>query len=141
MIQPVCKESIFIEKTRELCENLLENDEFSELRKQVQDFMNDPKATGIYQQLSELRQELHAKQFNGTPPTAGEVEKYESLRQEFLEHPLSSSFIEAQQTISDMQETVAQFVGKTFELGRVPTDKDISEDVEGDCCGSGCDYH
>ena len=43
-----------------------------------------------------------------------------------------SGFIEAQQNLHEVQETVNQYISKTLELGRVPSD----EEMEG-CCGGG----
>ena len=42
------------------------------------------------------------------------------------------ALIEAQQNLHEVQETVNQYISKTLELGRVPSD----EEMEG-CCGGG----
>ena len=53
-----------------------------------------------------------------------------------LENPVGKAFIEAQQKMNEVQSTINNWVGMTFELGRMPTDEDF--DTHGGGCGEGC---
>jgi cell fate (sporulation/competence/biofilm development) regulator YlbF (YheA/YmcA/DUF963 family) len=125
-----CKETI-----EGLCRALLEQPDLKRARAAVEAFAANEQATGVYRDLVELRNELHHRQFNGQKPSPEEIARYESLRKQFLDMPEALPFVEAQQEISKVQETVAQYVGLTFQLGRVPREEDLEQ--EGCCGGSG----
>jgi hypothetical protein len=50
---------------------------------------------------------------------------------------VARGFLDAQQALHQLQETVTQQLTKTLELGRMPT----KEDFESGSCGSGCGCH
>ena len=123
-----------IEKTRELCETILGQPEFRAIRQQVDAFMNDEKAQEQYQSLSAKGEYLQHKQSQNLPLSGEEIAEYESHRERFFNNPVARDFVGAQQAIHKMQETVAQYVAKTYELGRIPN----AEDLDSGGCGSGC---
>ena len=55
-----------------------------------------------------------------------------------MENPAARAFLDAQEEMHDIQKSVTRMVKKTLELGRVPSEEDISE---GGSCGSGCGCH
>jgi hypothetical protein len=66
--------------------------------------------------------------------TGEEVTEFEKERETLLNNRVAKSFLEAQETMHDIESSVSQYVHKTFELGRVPT----SDDFDSGSCGEGC---
>src|SRR5688572_3219867 len=126
-----------MEKTRELCQTILNLPEYQKVRTQVDSFLNDEKAQEQYQALSSKGEYLQHKQAQNLPLSGEEIAEYESHREMFFNNPVARDFVGAQQAIHKMQETVTQYVAKTFELGRVP----VAEDFDSGSCGSGCGCH
>lgn len=128
-----------LEKTRELCDLIVNQPEFESIRARIDRFMINDEAQKQYQAVNDQGQMLHQKQHSGEQITDGEIEQFESRRKALLENPVARDFLEAQDEAFRMRDTVAKYVTKTFELGRVPTEEDLSE---GECCGdSGCGCH
>ena len=124
----------FVEKTRELCQTILTQPEYQSIRRHLDAFQSDGKAQEQYQQLADRSEYLQHKQSQGVPLSNEEISAYEAQREAFFNNPVAREFVGAQQAMHKMQETVAQFVSKTFELGRVPTEEDLNHGG----CGHGC---
>ena len=75
---------------------------------------------------------LQHKQQMGLPMSAEEITEFEKNRDALVNNPIARDFLDAQQAMQKVQESVGQYVAKTFELGRPPSE----EDFHG--CGSGC---
>lgn len=126
-----------VAKTRELCETILAQPEFQSVRRDVDAFMSNDAAKSQYEALAEKGEYLHHKQHQGVPLGQEEIAEYEKLRTAFLANPVAKNFLDAQEKMQEVQQTVGKFVSKTLELGRVPTE----EDLDGGGCGSGCGCH
>jgi cell fate (sporulation/competence/biofilm development) regulator YlbF (YheA/YmcA/DUF963 family) len=120
-------------KTRELCESILNDPEYQGLRRKIDTFLADDRAKELYRTLAEKGEHLQHKQEQGVQLSKEEIAAYEKDRDALVANPVASGFIEAQQNMHKVQETVNQYISKTLELGRVPTD----EEMEGSC-GHGC---
>jgi cell fate (sporulation/competence/biofilm development) regulator YlbF (YheA/YmcA/DUF963 family) len=131
------EDSLIVQKTRELCQSILDHPEFQTLRKDIDSFMASDGAKQEYQSLVEKSEELNTKQHQGTRLTQAEIDAYESQRERVVANPVAAGFIRAQQEVHGIQESVNKFLSKTFELGRVPS----AEDLDGGSCGSGCGCH
>ena len=129
-------DSMVVQKTRELCQTIVEQPEFQDIRKRIDAFMADEAAKMQYQSVMEKGEMLQHKQQMGSPISAEEMTDFEINRDALINNPVARDFIDAQQAMQKMQESVGQHVAKTFELGRAPRD----EDFEGSC-GSGCGCH
>jgi cell fate (sporulation/competence/biofilm development) regulator YlbF (YheA/YmcA/DUF963 family) len=136
-MQILAEESVIIGKTRELCQVILDQPEFESIRRQMEAFLADENTQSLYQLLSEKGELLQSKQQQGQPLTEEEVTEFEAQREKFINNPVAQGFIQAQQEMQKVQESVTRYVTKTFELGRVPDQDDIS----GGSCGSGCGCH
>ena len=130
------EDNLVAQKTRELCQTILDQPDFQELRKNIDQFMADEKAQQEYQSLVEKSEELNHKQQQGVRLTQEEISDYESHRDRVVNNPVAAGFIRAQQEVHQMQESINKYLSKTFELGRVPSD----EEMEGGC-GHGCGCH
>jgi len=128
------EDSPVLEKTRELCEVILAQPEFGTVRGQLDAFMADEEVQTAYRDLSELGASLQEKHRHGVAPEASEIEGFEQRRESFLQSPTARGFLEAQQTMQQVRDTVTRYVTRTFELGRMPA----PEDFQSCACGSGC---
>jgi cell fate (sporulation/competence/biofilm development) regulator YlbF (YheA/YmcA/DUF963 family) len=127
-------ENPVVEKTRELCETILAQPEFQSVRRDVESFMNNDQAKAQYEELAEKGEYLHHKQHQGVSLTQEEINEYEKLRTAFMANPIATRFLNAQDKMQEVQQTVGKYVSKALELGRVPTDADLDHGG----CGSGC---
>ena len=66
-----------------------------------------------------------------------EISKFEQERDALLKNPVAVGFLDAQEEMHELQHLVQKHVGKTIELGRIPT----ADDLDGGSCGQGCGCH
>jgi cell fate (sporulation/competence/biofilm development) regulator YlbF (YheA/YmcA/DUF963 family) len=125
------------QKTRELCQAIVDQPEFHEMRRQIEAFMGDEAAKTQYQTVIEKGEMLQHKQQMGAPLSNDEIVAFEKDRDALVSNPVARGFLDAQQQMHKVQESVGQYLSKTFELGRLPTE----EDINGGGCGSGCGCH
>lgn len=121
------------QKTRELCESILQDPGYLGLRRKIDMFLADDGAKELYRNLAEKGEHLQHKQQQGVRLAQEEIAAYEKERDALVANPVASGFIEAQQNLHEVQETVNQYISKTLELGRVPSE----EEMEGCCGGDG----
>ena len=128
-----------IRKTKELCQTILEQPSYQELRQAIEAFLGDNASVDQYQRLCDLQEELGHKQSHGESLTNEEVEAFEKEERDFLANPAARPFIQAQRKLHEIETTISTYVRKTFELGRIPQESDFA----GGCgCGSGgCGCH
>jgi cell fate (sporulation/competence/biofilm development) regulator YlbF (YheA/YmcA/DUF963 family) len=126
-----------LQKTKELCQTIVDQPEFQAVRRQVDAFMASEESKSQYQLLVEKGEALQHKQQTGMPLSHDEIAAFEKQRDLLINNPIAKGFLDAQQEIHKVQESVGQYVSKTLELGRIPTD----EDFPSDSCGHGCGCH
>ena len=126
--------TVIVQKTRELCQTITDQPEFRVIRQRLDAFMGDDQAKAQYQLVVEKGDALQQKQQFGMPLDSNEITEFERNRETLLSNPVARDFLDAQQEMHKVQESVMQYVTKTFELGRVPT----MEDFDSGSCGSGC---
>jgi cell fate (sporulation/competence/biofilm development) regulator YlbF (YheA/YmcA/DUF963 family) len=136
-MQTQIEESAVIQKTKELCQAILDQPDIRALRKNIEAFMANDQARSHYESLMTQGEMLHEKQHAGTPLTEAEIAAFEKLRESFLNNPVARGFLDAQEEMQKVQKSVTQYVSKTFELGRVPEESDL----ESGSCGHGCGCH
>jgi hypothetical protein len=125
-------------KTRELCAALVAQPDFAEIKRRLDAFLSDELLKFKFQMVNERGNLLMMKHNAAAPVSNEEYLAFQQLREEFLANPVAREFIEAQEAISQFQNSVQNFFNKTFELGRLPTDEDLND---GSCCSSGCGCH
>ena len=121
-----------LQKTRELCQAIIDQPDFEAIRRQVDAFLADENIKTQYQELSERSALLQHKQQTGMPLDMTEIADFEQRREAFLNNPIAQGFLAAQQFMQHVQDSVGQYVAKTYELGRMPKEEDL------DSCGHGC---
>ena len=134
-MEATLEETMVVRKTRELCQTILEQPEFRLIRDSLDSFMASDEAKSQYQVVMEKGESLQQKQQMGLPLDNSEVVEFEKTRELLMANPVARGFLDAQQQMHKTQETVMQFVSKTFELGRVPTVEDFNSGDCGPSCG------
>jgi cell fate (sporulation/competence/biofilm development) regulator YlbF (YheA/YmcA/DUF963 family) len=120
-------------KTRELCQAILDAPAVKTLRSHIDAFLADDLARAQYEKVANQGETLQNKQRQAQPISDDEISAFESDRQTLLNNPVASAFLRAQEEMHHLQHSLQNVLGKTLELGRVPT----QDDVEGSC-GHGC---
>lgn len=121
------------EKTRELCQTILDQPEMTHLRKNVDTFLAHEDSISQYRSLVELSDTLNKRSAQGETLTQEELDDFDRRREELMDNPIARGFMDAQKSMQGVQEKVNRYLSKTFELGRIPE----AEELE---CGS-CDNH
>jgi len=129
------EETPIIRKTKELCQTILDQPGMQALRQRIDAFMGDDKTRAQYDGLLTKGQALQQKQQAALPLTGEEISDFEQHRDSLLQNPVARGFLDAQQELHQVQESIHHYVSKTLELGRLPSE----EEVNGGCCGhDGC---
>ena len=123
-----------LSKTKELCQAILDEPDMVLLRKRVDAFMADERARTLYDGLVSKGQALQEKQQLATPLSGEEIADFEQHRTALFNNPVARDFLDAQEKLHQVQESVQHYVSKTLELGRLPTD----EEMNSGSCGHGC---
>ena len=92
----------------------------------------------MMEMVSEKGAHLNHKQQSGVTLTAEEISDFEEHRDALINNPVARRFMDAQEQMHQIKESVNKYVSKTFELGRLPTDADFEE---GGCGSSSCGCH
>ncbi len=136
-MQTQTEENVIVQKTRELCQAILDQPDVRSMRQRVAAFEADDKARGQYDVLISKGQTLQQKQQSGQALDSTEIKDFEQLRDSFVNNPVARGFLDAQEDMQKLQQSVVQYVTKTFELGRVPEENEM----DSGSCGSGCGCH
>jgi cell fate (sporulation/competence/biofilm development) regulator YlbF (YheA/YmcA/DUF963 family) len=124
-------------KTKELCQAILDEPNMRSIRQRIDTFMADEKTRSAYDGLIEKGQALQQKQQTAQPLSNDEIVEFEKTRDSLMMNPVARGFLDAQEELHSVQESIQQYVNKTLELGRVPTEDDLG----GGGCGHGCGCH
>ena len=133
-MQSTTEETSVIQKTRELCQAILDESDYKDLRRRMDAFLADDKAKAQYDLVMSKGQALQQKQQMALALDATEIGDFERQREQLLGNPVARGFLDAQDELHKLQHTVGEYVSLTLELGRVPN----PEDFESGDCGSGC---
>jgi cell fate (sporulation/competence/biofilm development) regulator YlbF (YheA/YmcA/DUF963 family) len=136
-MQTTIEESAVTQKTRELCQAILDQPNMPSIRQRIDAFMGDEKTRAQYDGLMAKGQELQQKQQMSLPLTGEEISAFEQSRDALMTNPVARGFLDAQEEINKVQDSIQQYLSKTLELGRMPTEDEMS----GGSCGHGCGCH
>lgn len=136
-METTIEETAVVQKTRELCQAILDQPNMASIRQRIDAFLGDEKTRNQYDRLMEKGQTLQQKQQAALSLSDDEISSFEKDRESLLSNPVARGFLDAQEELHSMQESIHQYVNKTLELGRMPTDEDLS----GGGCGHGCGCH
>jgi cell fate (sporulation/competence/biofilm development) regulator YlbF (YheA/YmcA/DUF963 family) len=126
-------------RIQELCEAIVADEEVCNARDQAEAFLADADAVTLYREMATMGRALHRKQHDGEEPSVIEARQFEDLQNRCDAHPAIVAFVEAQQVLQGIAETVNGYVTKTLEKGKVPTEEEVWGKSGG--CGEGCGCH
>src|SRR5947209_16217968 len=112
-------------KTKELCQAILDEPNMRSIRQRIDTFMADEKTRAAYDGLVEKGQALQQKQQMAMPLSNDEIVEFEKTRDNLLTNPVARGFLDAQEELHNVQESIHQYVSKTLELGRIPSETDL----------------
>jgi cell fate (sporulation/competence/biofilm development) regulator YlbF (YheA/YmcA/DUF963 family) len=124
-------------QTRGLCEAIANDSYFQQLSLKMSNFMSDDEARLQYQNVNQLGEELHHKQYSGIELTSREIREFEEARDTLLANDTARGYLEAQRELETLQRSVTKYVSLTVQLGHAPSAEDIANASSG-CCGGGC---
>ncbi len=133
-MQTTIEETPILQKTKELCQTILEQPNIRSVRERIDAFMGDREARAQYDGLVSKGEALQQKQQASTPLTGEEISDFEKHRDSLLQNPVARGFLDAQEELHEVQQSIHKYVNKTLELGRLPTEEDLGSGG----CGSGC---
>jgi cell fate (sporulation/competence/biofilm development) regulator YlbF (YheA/YmcA/DUF963 family) len=136
-MQTMTEETPVLLKTRELCQAILDQPNMQSIRQRIDAFMGDEKSRAQYENLVNKGQALQEKEQSSVPLSREEINDFEKQREAVFNNTVARNFLDAQEELQNVQATVQQYVNKTLELGRMPTEEDLS----GGGCGHGCGCH
>ena len=125
------------EKTKELCQAIIEEPEMIAIRKRIDSLLADTKARGQYETVMSKGQALQEKQSRSEPLQGAEIADFEKHRDALLSNSVARGFLDAQEQLHQIQHSIQKQVAATLELGRVPS----ATDLEDGSCGHGCGCH
>ena len=131
------EENPVTQKTRELCQAIVDQPEMISIRKRIDTFLSDSKARGQYETVMSKGHALQEKQAQSQPLEDAEIADFERHRDALLNNSVARGFLDAQEELHALQHSIQKHVSKTFELGRVPTEADLEEGS----CDHGCGCH
>jgi cell fate (sporulation/competence/biofilm development) regulator YlbF (YheA/YmcA/DUF963 family) len=126
------------EKTKELCQVIVDQPEMISIRKRIDTFLSDSNARGQYETVMSKGQALQEKQAQSQPLEGVEIADFEKHRDALLKNTVARGFLDAQEEMHAIQHSIHKHIAKTLELGRVPTEDDLSSDS---CGQGGCNCH
>jgi cell fate (sporulation/competence/biofilm development) regulator YlbF (YheA/YmcA/DUF963 family) len=125
------------EKTRELCQAIVDQPEMISIRKRIDTFLSDSQARGQYETVMSKGQALQEKQTRSQPLESAEIADFEKHRDALMKNSIARGFLDAQEELHEMQHSIHKSIAKTIELGRLPTETDF----DAGSCGEGCGCH
>ena len=128
------EETPVMQKTRELCQTILDQPNMQSIRQRIDAFMGDDRTRGQYDELVNKGQALQQKQQMSLAVSGEEISDFELQRDALMKNPVARGFMDAQEELHEVQQSVHQYVNKTLELGHLPTEEEMS----GGSCGHGC---
>ena len=130
-MEATIEETAITRKTRELCQMILDEPSMQALRQRIDTFMADEETRAQYDGLIAKGQALQEKQQKSVALTGEEISEFEQQRDSLLKNPVARGFLDAQQELHEVQQSIQKYISKTIELGRLPSENELSAG----CCG------
>ena len=111
-------EDAVLQRTKELCQTIVELPEFQSIRGRIDTFMADEQAQTQYQSVMEKGQALNQKQQFGAPINHEELADFETHRVALVNNRVARGLIDAQEELQKIHSSIDQYLTKTMELGR-----------------------
>jgi cell fate (sporulation/competence/biofilm development) regulator YlbF (YheA/YmcA/DUF963 family) len=129
------EENPVTQKTRELCQAIVDLPNLRAARQRIDAFLSNETARGQYEAVMSKGQALQEKQARSQPLESAEIADFEKHRDALMQNSLARGFLDAQEELHHLQHSIQKYVSKTLETGRVPTPDDLSDSCGGHDCG------
>lgn len=136
-MQTIAEDTI-AQKTRELCQAILDHPDLRNARQSVDKFMADDRARSQYESVVQKGQALQHKQRQSEALTGAEIAAFEKEQEALMENAVARGFLDAQDQYHHIHESINRAVSKTLELGRMPTEAELED---GGCGHGNCGCH
>jgi cell fate (sporulation/competence/biofilm development) regulator YlbF (YheA/YmcA/DUF963 family) len=136
-METMIEQTPVVRKTKELCQTILEQPNMKSIRQRIDAFMSDEKSRTQYENVVSKGQALQQKQQQSENLTGEEIADFEKHRDQLLQNPVARGFLDAQEELHEVKHTIHQYVNKTLELGRIPSEDDMQEGCGHGGCGCG----
>ena len=131
------EETPVMQKTKELCQTILDQPKMRSIRERIDAFMGNEQARNQYEEVVSKGQALQQKQEGAVPLSREEIDEFEKRRDALLQNPVARGFMDAQEELHEVQQSVHHYVTKTLELGRMPTSDELNAGCGHGSCGCG----
>jgi cell fate (sporulation/competence/biofilm development) regulator YlbF (YheA/YmcA/DUF963 family) len=121
-------------KMEELCETLLQQDEFGQLREMLERYAADERAQEQYEHFAKMGQDLLEKERSGIEPTADEKASYERDERTLYANDVIRQYMYANREFGLLKQMIDQYFAKTVETGHIPGGRELVRPIRG--CGS-----
>ena len=105
------------EKTRELCQTIVDQPEMASIRRRIDTFLADAGARGQYETVMSKGSALHEKQHNGQTLDGAEIADFEKHRDELLKNPAARGFLDAQEELHGIQHSIQKTRFQNLRVG------------------------
>src|SRR6266705_3251926 len=110
----IATETELTQKTKDLCQAIVELPSFATVKERVDAFMSDELLKFQFQMVSDKGNLLQLKQNSAAPINEAEIVEFQKMRDDLLANPVAKNFIEAQNEMARIQESVNRYLSKTF---------------------------
>src|SRR5438045_2314597 len=115
-METTTQETLITQKTKELCQAILDQPDMRSARQRIQAFVADEKARTQYEGLMAKGQALQQKQQHSQQLSGEEISAFEKDREALLSNPVARGFLDAQEELHNVHQSITQYVSKTLEL-------------------------
>jgi len=95
-----------LEKTRELCQAILDQPAMQSVRQRIDAFMGNDHARAQYDGVVNRGQALQQKQQMALPLSGEEIADFEQHRDELMKNPVARGFLDAQEELHQVQHSI-----------------------------------
>jgi cell fate (sporulation/competence/biofilm development) regulator YlbF (YheA/YmcA/DUF963 family) len=125
-----------VQKTEELCQTIIGQNAFQDLRTMIDTFADNQEAIMQYERFMNKQNRLQQKQRTGEQLTQEEIEDFEQEDYNLFQNQTIRQFIYAQKEFERIHSLVSTYVVKSIELNRLPEEADFQSNGCG--CGGNC---
>src|SRR5678816_2854384 len=108
-MQTTTQQDAITQKTRELCQAILDQPELRAARERIETFAADTKPRTQYEGLVAKGEALQQKQQHSQPLSPDEISAFEKDRDALLSNPVARGFLDAQEQLHNVHASISQY--------------------------------
>src|SRR6056297_1699098 len=99
-----------IEKAKELGQELVESEEYKELKRKEKALYDDEDATSLLEEYENINKQMQMKRANGQEVNDQQQKKMQSLQMKMEQNPSIKSYIESQKKFNEVMNSVNKII-------------------------------